>query len=125
MKRQAGVSLIGMLIVASLAAFFLLLAFRSVPAYSEYFAVKKILNAMVKEASKETTVTQLRKDFEKRAYIDYVETVGPEDLIVSKEGGNIVLSVEYERRVPVAGNVYLLFEFNPTTSGKSAAAAAD
>lgn len=121
MKKQAGVSLIGMLIVASMAAFLLLLGFRSVPAYSEYFAIKKILNAMVNESSKETTVAQLRKDFEKRAYIDYVETVGPEDLIVTKEGGKIVLSVEYERRVPIAANVYLLFAFNPTTSGKAAA----
>jgi uncharacterized protein DUF4845 len=122
MKKQAGVSLIGMLIVASLAAFFLLLAFRSVPAYSEYFAVQKILNAMAKETTNDTTVTQLRKDFEKRAYIDYVETVGPADLIVTKEGGKIVLSVEYERRVPVVANVSLVFAFNPTTSGSKPAA---
>ena len=122
MKKQAGITLIGMLIVASMAAFFLLLGFRSVPAYSEYFAVKKILNAMVNEASNETTVAQLRRDFEKRAYIDYVETVGPEDLVVTKEGGKIVLSMEYERRVPVVANVSLVFAFHPTTSSKPAAA---
>lgn len=121
MKKQAGVSLVGMLIVASLAAFVLLLGFRSVPAYSEYFAIKKILNAMVKESTKDTTVSQFRKDFEKRAYIDYVETVGPEDLLVTKEGGNIVLSIEYERRVPVVANISLVFEFNPTTKDKGAA----
>jgi uncharacterized protein DUF4845 len=121
MKKQAGVSLIGMLIVASLAAFFLLLAFRAVPAYSEYFAVKKILNAIVSESSNEATVAQLRQNFEKRAYIDYVQTVGPADLIVTKEGGKIVLSMEYERRIPVIANISLVFEFHPTTSGKPAA----
>lgn len=121
MKKQAGVSLVGMLIIASLAAFVLLLGFRSVPAYSEYFAIKKILNAMAKSATKDTTVAQLRKDFESRAYIDYVETVGPEDLLVTKEGGNIVLSIEYERRVPVVANISLVFEFNPTTKDKGAA----
>ena len=117
MKRQAGVSLIGMLIIASLAAFFLLLAFRSVPAYSEYFAVQKILNAITQQATKDTTVTQLRRSFEDRAYIDYVETVGPEDLIVTKQGGDLVLSVDYERRVPVVANIYLLFEFHPKSRG--------
>jgi len=116
MKRQAGVSLIGMLIVASFAAFLLLLGFRSVPAYSEYFAIKKILNAVAGEASNDTTVAQLRKSFEKRAYIDYVESVGPADLVVTKEGGKVVLSVEYERRVPVVANISLLFAFHPTTS---------
>lgn len=122
MKKQAGVSLIGMLIIASLAAFFLLLGFRSVPAYSEYFAVQKILNAMAQNATKETTVAQFRKDFESRAYIDYVETVGPEDLLVTKQGGNFVLSVDYERRVPVVANISLVFAFNPSaTSGKSKA----
>jgi Tfp pilus assembly protein PilE len=120
MKRQAGVTLIGMLIVASLAAFFFLLAFRSIPAYSEYFSVKKILNAIATEASNETTVAELRRNFEKRAYIDYVETVGPADLIVTKEGGKIVLSMEYERRVPVVANISLVFAFNPTTSGRPA-----
>lgn len=120
MKKQAGVSLIGMLIVASLAAFFLLLAFRSVPAYSEYFAVKKILNAIASQATGETTVAQLRKDFESRAYIDYVETVGPQDLIVKREGSKVVLSMDYERRVPVVANISLVFAFHPTTSGRPA-----
>ena len=116
MNKQRGVSLIGMLIIASLAAFFLLLAFRSVPAYSEYFAVKKILNSMASEATNETTVAQLRKSFEKRADVDYVETVGASDLIVKREGGKVVLSMDYERRVPVVANISLVFEFHPTTS---------
>lgn len=122
MKKQAGVSLIGMLIIASMAAFILLLGFRAVPAYSEYFAIQKILNAMTQAATKETTVAQFRKDFESRAYIDYVETVGPEDLIVTKQGGNFVLSLDYERRIPVVANISLVFAFNPrSTSGKSIA----
>lgn len=120
MKKQAGVSLIGMLIIASLAAFFLLLVFRSVPAYSEYFSVKKILNAIASEATNETSVAQLRQNFEKRAYIDYVETVGPKDLIVTREGGKVVLSMEYERRIPVVANVSLVFAFHPTTSSRPA-----
>jgi len=120
MNKQAGISLIGMLIIASLAAFFFLLAFRSIPAYSEYFAVKKILNAIASQATGETTVAQLRKDFQSRAYIDYVETVGPEDLIVAREGGKVVLSMDYERRIPVVANISLVFAFQPTTSNRPA-----
>lgn len=117
MKKQAGVSLIGMLIIASLAAFILLLAFRSVPAWSEFFAVQKILNAITQQATKESTVAQLRRSFEDRADIDYVENVKPQDVIVTKEGNEIVLTVDYERRVPVVGNVYLVFVFHASSRG--------
>jgi uncharacterized protein DUF4845 len=120
MKKQAGVSLIGMLIVASLAAFFLLLAFRAVPVYSEYFAIKKVLSAIASEATNETTVAQLRQKFDKRKAAEYLEAVTVADLIVTKEGGKTVLSMDYERRVPVIANISLVFEFHPTTSSKPA-----
>ncbi|MBL8445991.1 MAG: DUF4845 domain-containing protein [Zoogloeaceae bacterium] len=118
MRKQAGVSLIGMLIIVSLGAFILLLGFRALPAYSEYFAVQKILNAIAKESNSDTSVADIRRNFEKRADIEYVQTVGASDLVVEKQGGKVALSMEYERRVPIAGNVSLVFAFNPTSSAR-------
>ena len=117
MKKQAGVSLIGMLIIASMAAFILLLGFRSLPAWSEFFAVQKILNSITQQATKESTVAQLRRSFEDSADVNYVENVKPQDVVVTKEGGDVVLTVDYERRVPVVANIYLLFVFHASSRG--------
>lgn len=118
MKKQAGVSLIGMLIIVSLGAFVLFLGFRALPAYSEYFAVQKILNAIAKESNSETSVAEIRRTFEKRADVEYVQSVGAADLNVQRQGAKVVLSMEYERRIPVAGNVSLVFAFNPSSSAR-------
>ena len=116
--RQQGLSLIGLLIVGGLLAFALLLAFRSVPAVTEYLAVQRIIKAVADEGDQGASMADLRRSFDRRANIDRVETISGRDLDIYKQGGVVVIEVEYERRVPVAGNVSLLFDFRATTLGR-------
>lgn len=116
--RQRGVSLLGLLIVGGLLAFALLLAFRSVPAVTEYMAVQRIIKTVADEGNQGATMADLRRSFDRRANIDRVETIGGRDLDIYKQGGVVVIEAEYERRVPIAGNVYLLFDFHATTLGR-------
>lgn len=117
-SRQRGVSLLGLLIVGGLLAFALLLAFRSVPAVTEYMAVQRIIKTVADEGNQGATMADLRRSFDQRAYIDRVETITGRDLDIYKQGGVVVIEAEYERRVPIAGNVYLLFDFHATTLGR-------
>ncbi|HRQ58807.1 MAG TPA: DUF4845 domain-containing protein [Azoarcus taiwanensis] len=117
-NRQRGVSLLGLLIVGGLLAFALLLAFRSVPAVTEYMAVQRIIKTVADEGNQGATMADLRRSFDQRAYIDRVETITGRDLDIYKQGGVVVIEAEYERRVPIAGNVYLLFDFHATTLGR-------
>ena len=117
-NRQQGLSLIGLLIVGGLLAFALLLAFRSVPAVTEYLAVQRIIKAVADEGNQGATMADLRRSFDRRANIDRVETIAGRDLDIYKQGGNVVIEVAYERRVPIAGNVYLLFDFHASTLGR-------
>lgn len=116
--RQRGVSLLGLLIVGGLLAFALLLAFRSVPAVTEYMAVQRIIKAVADEGNQGGTMSDLRRSFDRRANIDRVETIGGRDLDIYKQSGVVVIEAKYERRVPIAGNVYLLFDFHATTLGR-------
>ena len=87
-RKQAGVSLIGVLIIGAILGFLFLMGMRTVPAVTEYFAVKKIINVIVDSGpGPDTTVSDLRKDFDKRAYIDQVEHVTGKDLEVLVEKG--------------------------------------
>ena len=49
MHKQRGVSLMGLLIIGSMVAFLMLLGFKLVPAYVEYFSLKKTLQSLAVE----------------------------------------------------------------------------
>lgn len=115
-NKQTGLSLIGVLIVGAILGFLFLIGMRTVPVVTEYMAVKRIMNAIIESnPSPEVPITQLRADFDKRAYIDEVKHVSGRDLVIIKRGNKFEMSVSYARKVPIAANVSLLIEFDTGT----------
>lgn len=117
-KGQQGLSLIGLLIVGALLAFVLLVGFRSVPAINEYLAVKRLVKVVAEEGDGGASLTEIRRSFDRRAHIDDISTVVGADLDIYKQGGKVVVDIEYERKVPIAGNVSLLFDFSASSAGR-------
>lgn len=115
---QRGLSLIGLLIVGALLAFALLVAFRTVPAITEYMAVQRIVRVVAEEGDGGATLSELRRSFDRRGQIDDVVSVRGADLDIYKQGGKVFVEIEYERKVPVAGNVSLLFDFRASSAGQ-------
>ena len=116
MKHQRGLTLIGFIFLAAIVAFFMFTAFRCVPAWTEYFSLKKVLQATANEFSVEAQGPAIRASFDRRAYIDELPVKGT-DIDISKDNGKIGLSVAYQRKVPVAGNMSLLFDFAASATG--------
>ncbi len=112
---QQGLSLVSVLIVGVLAAFLLLMGFRCVPAITEFMAVEKVVRALAEEGNNGKSVAEIRNSFEKRRQIDDIVSFKATDLEISKGNGNTVVSVEYGRKVPIAGNVSLLFDFSASS----------
>jgi hypothetical protein len=110
MKRTKGVTMIGFLVLLVLVGALAIVAFRSIPIYSEYFTIKRILRSINVDAA-DTTPAEIRKQFELKASADYVSEVKARDLDIGKEGGRIVVSVSYQKTVPLFANVSLLFDF--------------
>ncbi|MFA7607357.1 MAG: DUF4845 domain-containing protein [Rhodocyclaceae bacterium] len=109
---QRGVSLVGLVIIASLLGFVLLVGFRCVPAINEYMAVQRIVKAVAEEGDNGASMTELRRSFDHRAQIDNVSTIGGKDLDIYKQGGKVVVEAKYGRKVPIAANVSLFFDFH-------------
>ena len=116
--KQRGLSLIGFIFLAAVVAFVMFTAFRCVPAWTEYFSLKKVLQATANEFGVDAPAAAIRASFEKRSYIDDLPVKGA-DIEVRKDAGRISLAVAYQRKVPVAGNMSLLFDFEASaTSNK-------
>ncbi len=122
MRQQRGMTFIGWVVVLALVLTYVYVGIKIVPAYTEYFSLKKILATMAKEPGFATmTPAEIRKSFERRLAIDYVSAVTPQDLEITKENGENVVSVEYSQKIPLFYNVSLLLEFSASTAGSQPA----
>lgn len=118
---QRGLTMFGFLFVAIVFIAVAMLAMKLVPAYIEFFSVKKILAAMGQESElKSMSNADIRKDFTKRADVGYVTVVKPEDLSVDRSGGNPVVTAQYEYRTKLVGNVSLVVDFSASTDPNAA-----
>ena len=115
MHKQRGLSLIGFMIIAALAGGALLIGFKSVPAISEYMAVKRVVSKVAEEGSGGASIMQMRQSFDRSAVIDDITTVKGSDLNIFKEGNVVVIDVKYSREIPITGIVSLLFNFDASS----------
>jgi hypothetical protein len=114
--RQSGLTLIGFIFVAIVVVAVALLGFRVTPAYIEYFSVMKILKQMINESRDNVTLTEMRRDFDRRAGADYVDAVHGNDIELSKEGNTVTVSANWTTTLHLVGNVSLLIEFQASAS---------
>ncbi len=111
-RRQKGMSAIGILIILILVVFAALIGMRVTPAYIEYFAIKKAIASMSQSGELQSgTVADVRKAFDRHQAIDDFTAIGPQDLEITKNGGELEISFAYEKRVPLFYNLSLLIEF--------------
>jgi hypothetical protein len=119
MKKQQGATVVGMLFIAALVGSGLILAAKLVPAYLEFMSVKKILNSMATSGDLKTmSPKEIQASFFKRADVSDVKSVKPEDLTVSREGNQSVVTVEYSIKVPVVANISACMDFAASSSAQ-------
>jgi hypothetical protein len=117
MKRQLGMSLMGFLLLAALLGVAALVGFRLIPAYIEYFKIKSALSAIVRDGEmKDAGPQAIRSAFDKRAQVDDIEAVNGKDIEINREGGQLVLSTNYSKCVPLAGNASVCLDFDVSTT---------
>ena len=121
-QSQRGLTMFGFLFVAIVFIAIAMLAMKLVPAYIEFFSVKKILNTMGQESElKSKSNADIRSDFSRRASVGYVTVVKPEDISIDRRGGTPVISADYVFRTPLVGNISLVVDFSASSDPNAAA----
>jgi Tfp pilus assembly major pilin PilA len=116
MKRQRGVTLTGMIFVAIILVVLLLLGFKIVPVYLEYFAIERQFKAMAMDPKlRGASRSQIANAWAARAAVDNLQAVDPNYIEVTKEADGMVVSAEYSVKVPLFKNVSACFDFKPSS----------
>lgn len=114
--KQGGVSFGGFIMVLVLLGGLAIFGMKLIPAYMENGKIQKAFDAIVRDPSMQSaSVAEIKESFNKRAIVmDSVTVLNQEEIEIDKEGNALRLSASYSKKIPLAGNVSLLIEFNPS-----------
>ena len=115
-KGQQGISLKGAIVWMAILGFLGVMAAKLMPAYVEYYTVMKMFKAMDEAGDLKGTVRDIRKSFDRRNAIEDVKSVRADDLEITKEGGEAVVSASWAVRVPMVHNISACLDFTATTA---------
>ena len=110
-KKQLGVTLTGLMVSSVLIAIVALFGLKVVPEVMEYRTIMSAVKQVASGSNASTSVADVRKAFDRQANVDYISSIKGEDLEVTKDGATIVISFEYEKRIPLVANATLLLDF--------------
>ena len=114
MKRQRGVTFVGMVFIAGLIVFGAIVGLKLIPAYIEYATIVNHLRELAKSPEARGTPKEIQNAFGKRAQIDDIRSVSATDLDVIKEGNSVVLTLSYSTKIPLFGNLSACIDFVAT-----------
>jgi len=116
MRKHRGISLMGTIVTLAVLGFLGVMAAKLLPAYLEYGSVKKIFATMEQAGQTKGSVREIRYAFDKLNAIEDVKSIRSDDLEITKEGGEVVVSASWSVRVPMVGNVNACLDFTATTA---------
>ena len=112
-KRQAGMSIPGMLAIAIMVGFFVMCAIRMVPGYFEYLTVKEIVTKVAAEFNPEQdSIQDIRRKLANMLNTNQVYGIQPGEIEVFRKDGKTYIDARYELRVPVMGRIDAVMNFD-------------
>ena len=116
MRKQRGVTMIGWVFLLTPMAIVLYAGIRVVPEYLNYYKVVTALKETASAAKSDEAVSpaSLRKSIEGRFDTGYIEEPTVDQVVITKDEAGWSMTADYEKVVPLFGNVHLLLAFKTT-----------
>jgi hypothetical protein len=110
LRRDQGISLLGLMFWAILIGSIALVAIKSFPSVNEYLTIQRAVTKVAHEGH--STVPEVRAAFEKQKEIEYsIKSISGKDLEITKENDQLVVAFRYDNEIPLYGPVFLLIKY--------------
>jgi len=114
-KKQKGMTLIGLLVTATIVVIAAIMVMRVIPVYIRYYNVAHAVNALESIPKKSLDFNgkiiienKLRRQFE----IDDIENPSVENISIRRVGTGYVIRVKYDEQVNFISNIDLIIHFD-------------
>ncbi len=114
-RKQSGMTLMSFIVVLAVVGFFVYIGMKLFPMYQEYYSVRTAMKGLAAEpGSANIDASKLQDLFFRRLYINYSENVQKNNVKFERIDGGWRMTVDYEVRRPLVGNLDVVGNFNST-----------
>ena len=115
--RQHGISFVGMIFVAAGVILVAIFGIKLVPSYVHSAEIAGIFKSIANDPEMQgASIKDIKDSYRKRADINFITDITADDIEINKDEGQLKISASYSVKIPLAGNITLLLEFNPSSS---------
>lgn len=111
-KRQRGMGWFGMLFLFGTIAFFAIIVVKVGPLYMNHLTVVRVVkNVADSPETANADPTSIRRALERRWDVDYISQIDDKDIKIKRSDKGRTLSYDYEARVNLFYNVFVVVHF--------------
>jgi hypothetical protein len=112
-NKQQGLTFISWLLVLIMVGMFVMIGIKITPVYLEHFAVKKTLESLKQEPMiSRKSLREIRKMLMHRLDMNSIYDLKKDQVIIKRSGGVTTITVVYEERRNIMGNLSLVMTFD-------------
>ena len=112
MKKQKGLTLISWLAIIAVVLFNAIIAMNVVPVYLNDHSVKSLMEGLEADSSvRGKTPKKIKENITKRLRVNNVYSVTKEHITIKKSKNDYVITIEYEPRGKLVGNLDYIVTF--------------
>jgi hypothetical protein len=112
LKNQAGVSVVGVLVIMLLFAFFLTVVLRLAPTYMEGRNVKATIQTVANSSNVSMSLGEIQKKLTNSFITNQIEGIKVKDIKVYREKRTIIIDATYEARTPLFDGIDAVLIFD-------------
>lgn len=111
-NKQQGLTFISWLLVLAMVGVFILVGIKITPVYMEHFAVRKTLESLKQEPLiNRKSLREIRTMLMRRMDMNSIYDLTKDEVIIKRSGGVTKITVAYEERRNILGNLSLVMTF--------------
>lgn len=112
-RREQGMTTLGMLILVAFLGLFAFAAIRLTPVYLNYLKVSGVLEGVYEEFDRQApTRAAIRTSISRRFDVESVSEITARDIQVTPQDGGFLIAAQYDHTTPFISNVYFTVRFD-------------
>ena len=113
LRRQQGMTTMGVVILVAFVGIFAFAAIRLVPVYLNYMKVASVVSGVVQEFDGAgATSNMIRRSISNRFDIEMVSEIKSKDVTVTKVSGGYEVAAVYSHKAPFIANISFVVDFD-------------
>ena len=112
-RKQGGMGLLGLLLIAIMVGFFVMSGIRIAPGYIEYLSIRDIVIRVAEEYKEdEDTISDIRRKLADYFNTNQIKAIDSREVEITREDGRVVIDASYEDRIPLVWRVDAIVKYD-------------